>query len=234
MADPGPSDDEARTEALARLRETYRQYSASGYAERWASHAAGDALVVAERDDWLARVIGSAGVVLDIGCGDGGLARLLDQRGQRPGRYIGLDLLEERVAVARAAVPWGEFLTGSADRLPLPDASVDVVVAATLFSSLREAFLLRAVAAEIARALRPGGCLVLYDLRYPSPRNRAVAPVSVPDLARLFPGWPIESRTITLLPPIARSRLGAGVRRYRLLAAIPVLRSHLAAVLVRP
>ena len=233
MAETGPQDEE-RDAALARLRATYRKYSATGYAQRWAGRAAGDALVVAERDAWLASAIGTAGVVLDIGCGGGDLASMLDRQGQRPGRYVGMDLLEERIAAARNAVPWGEFLIGSADRLPLPEASVDGVVAATLFSSLREAFLLNAVAAEIARVLRPRGRLVLYDLRYPSPRNRAVAPVTVTVLQRLFPGWPIESRTVTLLPPIARSRFGAGERRYRLLAAIPVLRSHLAAILVRP
>jgi SAM-dependent methyltransferase len=233
MAEAGPPDEE-RDAALARLRATYREYSATGYAQRWEGHAVGDALVVAERDAWLADAIGPAGVVLDIGCGGGDLASMLDRRGQRPGRYIGLDLLEERIAAAGNAVPWGEFRIGSADRLALPDASVDVVVAATLFSSLREAFLLRAVAAEIARVLRPGGRLVVYDLRYPSPRNRAVTPVTIANLARLFPGWPIQSTTITLLPPIARSRLGAGERRYRLLAAVPVLRSHLAAILVRP
>lgn len=234
MAEPRSPDDDKRDVALARLRATYRGYSATGYAQRWAGRAVGDVLAVAERDAWLAGAVGDAGVLLDIGCGSGDLALMLDQRGERPRRYIGLDLLEERIVVARAAVPWGEFLSGSADRLPLPDATVDVVVAATLFSSLREAFLLRAVAAEIARVLRPGGRLVVYDLRYPSPRNRAVAPVTVPLLARLFEAWPIEARTITLLPPIARSRFGAGKRRYRVLASLPVLRSHLGAVLIRP
>lgn len=234
MADPGLPGDSEREAALARLRATYRRYSATGYAERWATHAVGESPTVAERDAWLADAIGQAGVVLDIGCGDAGLALLLERRNVRPGRYIGLDLLEERIANARAGVPWGEFLVGSADQLPLPDSSVDVVVAATLFSSLREPFLLRAVASEIARVLRPGGRLVIYDLRYPSPRNRSVAPVRVSALQRLFPGWPIELRSITLLPPIARSRLGAGRRRYRFLASLPFLRSHLAAILVRP
>ena len=234
MAEPGSPGDPERDAALDRLRATYRRYAATGYAQRWATHSGGDSPTVAERDAWLAVAVGQAGVVLDIGCGDAGLALLLDRRNVRPERYIGLDLLEERVANARAAVPWGEFLVGSADQLPLPDASVDVVVAATLFSSLREPFLLRAVAAEIARVLRPGGRLVIYDLRYPSPRNRSVAPVRVSALKRLFPGWPIGLRSITLLPPIARSRLGAGSRRYRFLASVPFLRSHLAAVLVRP
>lgn len=234
MPESGQPGDQQREAALARLRATYRRYSATGYAERWATHPVGDSPIVVERDAWLVDAIGNAGVVLDIGCGDAGLASLLERRNVRPERYIGLDLLEERIANARAAVPWGEFLVGSADQLALPNSSVDVVVAATLFSSLREPFLLHAVAAEIARVLRAGGRLVIYDLRYPSPRNRSVAPVRVSTLVRLFPGWPFELRSLTLLPPIARSRLGAGRRRYRFLASVPFLRSHLAVVLVRP
>ena len=100
--------------------------------------------------------------------------------------------------------------------------------------TLRKTFLLHAVASDVARVLRPGGRFVMYDIRYPSPRNPSVAPVTTALLERLFPGWPIDARTITLLPPIARSALGAGEWRYRVLASIPFLRSHLAAVLVRP
>lgn len=216
------------------MRATYLDYTRSGYARRWANAGAGAALAVAERDAWLAGAVGQAGSLLDIGCGGGDLASMLDARGLRPARYIGLDLLEERVDAARRAVPWGEFLTGSADDVPLPDGSVDVVVAATLFSSLRERFLREAVAGEIARVLRPGGRLVVYDIRYPSPRNRAVTPVTVTGLRALFPGWPLIARSMTVLPPIARSMLAAGRRRYRALASIPPMRSHIAAILHRP
>jgi ubiquinone/menaquinone biosynthesis C-methylase UbiE len=233
-ADPDASVDEQRDEALARLRSTYRHYSESGYASRWSSGGIGAQLVVVERDDWLAEVVGAGPTVLDLGCGSGDLGVMLASRGQRPQRYLGLDLLEERIALARASVPWGEFIIGSADRLPLTDSSVDVVVAATLFSSLRESFLQRAVADEIGRVLRPGGRLAVYDLRYPSPRNRAVVPITRGRLEHLFPGWWIRARTITLLPPLARSVLGAGDRRYRTLARVPFLRSHVAALLERP
>lgn len=234
MADPVVADDERRSEELARLRATYRRYDASGYSERWNSGGVGATMAIAERDGWLSEAVGAAGTVVDLGCGGGDLALLLAARDHRPARYIGVDLLEERIAAARAVVPWGEFVIASADRLPVGDATADVVVAATLLSSLREAFLQRAVAAEIARVLRRGGRFVVYDIRYPSPRNRSVAPVTTLSLERLFPGWHVDARTITLVPPLARSVLGAGERRYRFLASIPPLRSHIAAVLVRP
>lgn len=233
-AGPSSSGDELRDAALGRLRSTYRKYTTSGYAKRWVAGRQGEMLAVAERDAWLVAAVGQAGTVVDLGCGNGALALLLAERGQKPARYVGLDLLEERIAAARLAVPWGEFVVGSADRLPVLDGTADVVVMATLLSSLREPFLQTAVAVEVARLLRHGGRLVVYDIRYPSPRNRSVVPITVSGLERLFPHWLIDAQSITLLPPIARSALGAGARRYRWLAAIPWLRSHVAAVLVRP
>ncbi len=58
--------------------------------------------------------------------------------------------------------------------VPLDDASVDVVVARVLFSSLPSARLEAAVAAEIGRLLRPGGWLVWLDIRYSNPANPSV------------------------------------------------------------
>jgi ubiquinone/menaquinone biosynthesis C-methylase UbiE len=234
LADRGSPADKDREEALDSLRATYQQYTSTGYARRWSTRTPGMTLAIAERDAWLAEAIGQVDTLVDIGCGSGSLGSLLDERGLRPQRYVGVDLLEERVDAARSAVPWGEFIAASADRLPMADSSADVVVAGTLLSSLRQPFLRLAVASEIGRVLRPGGRLVVYDIRYPSPRNASVAPITAARLRELFGDWRIEVRTITLLPPMARSRLAAGPRRYRLLSSIPALRSHLAAVLTKP
>ena len=125
-------------------------------------------------------------------------------------------------------------MLGSADRIQLADEVVDAAAALTLLSSVPDDWFRGRVAAEIGRVLRPGGRLVVYDLRYPSPRNRAVRPVTRRALAGLFPGWAIESRTMTLLPPLMRSPLAASPRRYRALTALPFLRSHLGAVLTKP
>ena len=153
--------------------------------------------------------------------------------GGRPDRYIGVDLLEERIAIARERVPWGEFLLASADAVPLADESADAVAAVTLLSSLPARWFRARVAREIERLLRPGGLFVLYDLRFPS-RNRNLRPVTTGELHDLFPGWGLHSQSLTLVPPLARSRLAAGRTRYRVAASIPALRSHVAAVLRKP
>lgn len=194
------------------------------------------AIVAAERDQWLVaalRPLGSA-VVVDLGCGDGNVATTLDRAGIRPSRYLGVDLLPARIAEASAEIPWGEFHVAPADEVPLPNRTADAVVAMTMFSSVMDLSLRVLIAGEIRRILRPGGHLLVYDLRIPSPRNTTLRPVLPQDLASLFPGWPMTWRSMTLLPPLARTPLAGGPLRYRLLSAVPLMRSHIAAVLTNP
>lgn len=106
-------------------------------------------------------------VVLDVGSG-GGIDTLLAAKRVGPeGHAIGLDALEEmceraRSHAAQAGVEgWTEFLRGEMEDLPLPDASVDVVISnGVLNLSARKS---RALA-EIFRVLGPGGRMCMADL----------------------------------------------------------------------
>src|SRR5450756_939454 len=72
-------------------------------------------------------------VVLDLGSG-GGIDVLLSARRVGPtGKAYGLDMTDEMLALARAnqrkaGVTNVEFLTGEIEHVPLPDASVDVII----------------------------------------------------------------------------------------------------------
>ena len=107
------------------------------------------------RVDWSGRD------VLDIGCGSG----FHLPRFAATARHVtGVEPHEPLVRLARDRVtmlPSVEVLTGSAQRLPLPDASVDVAHARTayFFGPGCEQGL-----AEAERVLRPGGVLVIVDL----------------------------------------------------------------------
>jgi SAM-dependent methyltransferase len=230
------TDGDPRNRALRDIADTYARYESSGYARRWSTGSEGYRLAVAERDRWIVEALVPylAGTLVDLGCGAGALGQVLERAQVRPRRLLGFDVLEDRLEAARANVPWATFEAASADRLPVADGDADAVVAMTLLSSLTDPALRSGVAAEIGRVLRPSGAFVVYDLRYPSPRNRSIRPVSPRELNALFPGWTVRGSTLTLLPPLARSPLAAGQRRYRALAAIPMLRSHLGAVLVKP
>jgi arsenite methyltransferase len=108
-----------------------------------------------------------AEVVLDVGCGGGIDAILAARRTGPDGRVIGVDLLPEMCRRAEAAARAAgladrcSFEAAEMEDLPLPDASVDVVISnGTLNLSPRKS---RALA-EIARVLRPGGRLCVADL----------------------------------------------------------------------
>lgn len=106
-------------------------------------------------------------VVLDVGSGGGIDTILAAIRVGQGGRVVGLDLLEEmcqrgrRHAVQAGVDGWTEFLRGEMEDIPLPDASVDVVISnGVLNLSARKS---RALA-EIFRVLRPGGRICMADL----------------------------------------------------------------------
>ncbi|HEX6580136.1 MAG TPA: methyltransferase domain-containing protein [Actinomycetota bacterium] len=106
-------------------------------------------------------------VVLDIGSG-GGIDTILAARRVGPrGKAIGLDVVDAMIDraganVAEAGVEgWTEFLLGEMEQIPLPDASVDVVISnGVLNLSARKS---RALA-EIFRVLKPGGRISIADL----------------------------------------------------------------------
>ncbi len=145
--------------------------------------------------------------------------------------FVGVDLLPARIAAARRAYPQLEFQEANAEHVDFPDASFDLVMASTVFSSILDASMAVHVASEIQRVLRPGGALLWYDFRYDNPANRDVRGIGARRVRVLFPQLDGTLQSVTVLPPVVR-RLGPLTSTlYPVLAAAPPLRSHLCGLL---
>jgi arsenite methyltransferase len=134
-----------------------RQYDADEVgAEQVLSLGCGNPLRVAD--------LRAGETVLDLGSG-AGLDLLLSARRVGPdGRVVGLDMTAEMVELARrntADAGNVEVLLGRIEEIPLPDASVDVVISNCVLNLCADK---PAVLREVARVLRPGGRLGITDL----------------------------------------------------------------------
>jgi len=170
--------------------------------------------------------------VLDVGCGPGKLLMRFLLLGGSPENLVGIDLLREEIEQARALAPHLDFRVGDATDLPFDDASFDLALAFTMFTSMRSEETRRRAAHEIARVLKPGGALLWYDF-WVNPGNREVQPLGIKDIRRLFPGSDIDRRRVTLAPPLARRLASISWLGCSILDALPFLRTHWLA-LVRP
>lgn len=100
------------------------------------------------------------GTYADVGAGTGDLARLLDAQAGGAARILALDASAPMLRAGRFP-PAAALLVGDAQALPLRDGSVDGVASAFLLRNLPDpgAFL-----AAAARALKPGGRLVVLEI----------------------------------------------------------------------
>jgi len=134
-------------------------------------------------------------VVLDVGTGRGELLAIAIERGAN--RAIGVEYAEAAIPLARQTIQQhtlagrADVILGDARRLPLPDASVDVVAMLDVVEHLAPEELTLALR-EAHRVLRHSGRVVVHTMP-----NREIYTVSYRLLRRLWPGgrrWPSDPR----------------------------------------
>ena len=159
------------------------------------------------RDDYLARLrLGPAATVLDLGCGTGVATRALAGRADFDGRVVGVDqsptLLEAamRLAARDDVAERTEFQVGDVERLDLPDATFDAVIAHTTISHVADPL---AMLREAARVARPGALVAIFDGDYAS--------------------WTFDHPDERLAATMDRAIIAAVVNNPRVLRAMPRL-----------
>lgn len=109
--------------------------------------------------------------LLEVGCGTGAVLRTIVHHSDFKGRALGVDQCGHFINAANKFAQSGgvgdrlTFQVGDAHCLDFPSATFDVVIAHTLISHVTEPL---AVLGEMARLVRPGGTVVVFDGDYAS------------------------------------------------------------------
>ncbi|MBA3309005.1 MAG: methyltransferase domain-containing protein [Nocardioidaceae bacterium] len=114
--------------------------------------------------------------VVDLGSGSGMDAFYAASLVGPTGRVVGIDFTREQVQKARVlAATWGatnvEFREGRIEALPFPDVTADCVISNGVINLCPDK---KAVFAEAARALRPGGRLAIADIVTEQPLTESI------------------------------------------------------------
>ena len=109
----------------------------------------------------IAQHLPHGGRLLDVGCGEGQVARMAAELHDMD--VVGIDPAMTQVSVATERGGGPRYVQGSAADVPIADASIDAAVACLVFEHIEA---LDAALAEVARVLRPGGRF-LFLLNHP-------------------------------------------------------------------
>jgi SAM-dependent methyltransferase len=173
--------------------------------------------------------------ILEVGCGTGRWLRDLIAWGADPENVIGVELLQASAARARRLCPQSVTIEcGNAAELRYAAQTFDIVLQATVFTSVLDQEMKRAMAAEMLRVLRPRGVILWYDFSTRNQRSPYVRPVTKEEIRGLFPGCALELRRVTLAAPLTRLLAGRSWMACSLLSRLPPLCTHYLGAVRRP
>jgi SAM-dependent methyltransferase len=232
--DSQSGDRRRLTDEEARVKAVYQRLATPQNAGRYTYFDPANLLLIHNLEWQVLRLFHRQGIlslaaaqILEIGCGSGFWLRQFVQWGAAPENLTGIDVLADCVADARHRCPETvQVSCANAAALAFPNATFDIVLQSTVFSSILDDGIASEVAREMMRVLKPDGFVLWYDLCMDNPRNPDVRGIGRRDVHHLFPGCRVELKRITLAPPLARMLAPYSISLCRLLRAVPLLCTH--------
>ncbi len=172
--------------------------------------------------------------ILEVGCEKGRLLVDLMRWGARPENLCAVDILQEHVTEAKRICPGSVAIQAeNAASLSFPDATFDLVVQGTTFSSIPTGEGRAQAAREMLRVLCPTGTILWYDFSYDNPRNPDVRGLGKRDIRGFFPGCSVTLKRVTLAPPLARLIAPRSRFVFEALTALRFLSTHYVGLITR-
>lgn len=199
------------SEDLSRIRQVYAERKSNGlYRDRYSPFNVAYQFLTQQRQRNILRLLSQEGIVelsgkriLEIGCGHGGILLELLSWGAEIPLVYGIDLLFDRVDVAKHHLPFLSLTCADGQYLPFPDKGFDIVLQYTVFSSILDEQIKANLAREMCRILKPNGLILWYDF-WVNPTNLHTRGIRPTEIRHLFPRSQYQFRRITLAPPFAR------------------------------
>jgi ubiquinone/menaquinone biosynthesis C-methylase UbiE len=227
----GLSNESLQTEE-ARIQAAYARRQGDDVRYSWFSP--GHLFMVQERERQMLTLLKQHGFgelntkkILEIGCGTGYWLREFIKWGARPENIVGIDLLSGSVAEAKQLCPSAvQIQCHTAAKLAFPDATFDLVLQSTVFTSILDSDMKEQIASEMIRMVKKEGTILWYDYHANNPWNPDVRGVKKREIHRLFPGCRIRLERTTLAPPLVRLLTPYSWLASYFLAKIPLLCTH--------
>jgi SAM-dependent methyltransferase len=184
--------------------------------------------------------------ILEVGCGTGGWLADFEAWGANRKDLAGIEMNPSRGTLAQARfasqrderglalTDGADIRIGDASSLPWPDAFFDIVLQSTVFTSVFDVGMKRAVASEMSRVLKPVGIMLWYDFFYDNPRNPNVKGVCAKEIQDLFPRHVLQLKRITLAPPVARFIVPKSWIFAEILEKLVFLNTHYLGIIRKP
>ena len=230
---------EESREERNRLQRIYASYSTDPYYQRiWSNDEA--RFMLERKWEEIARLVKDEGVdvgsarVLDLGAGNGSDCERLRGLGFRPDHIVAIDLLHEYARSAKTGHGWLTVLQADGAHLPFRAGAFDLVYQSTVLSSVLDKDRRKDICAEVLRVLAHNGLFVSYDTRYPNPWNRNTHPLRAREMRAAFSGCQVKARSVTPVPQLMRLVGSLSRAIVRVIDTVPLLRSHLLAVVRKP